>query len=141
VISGQVLPGDHKTTSQVGTDFFNRLRPNHQYSAYVLGAQQVLGLQTEEFMVNALQVKPKPLTARGTPPHFTRQITRRSAEDILEFKLAVQWAVSSYLNWSDANNWPIGNVDACASWGGCSFLEICSAPAQLRENLIEAKFN
>lgn len=138
--NGNVLPADHKTSSIIGHDFFNRLKPNHQYTGYLLGAQQVLGLQTDSFLVNCLQVKPKPTTARGTPPHFTRQITSRSEEDVREFVETVRWAVRSYLSWLATNEFPLGHVDACTMFGGCGFLDICSAPQQLRENLLEAKY-
>lgn len=136
-----ILPADHKTSSVVGNDFFNRLKPNHQYTGYILGAQQVLGIDSDQFLVNCLQVKARPLTARGSGPHFTRQVTKRSDQDIQEFKEAVLWAVRSYLLWDETNVWPIGHVDQCGMYGGCQYLDICGAPDQLRENMIEAKFN
>lgn len=136
----ELLPGDHKTSSQMGNDFLNRIKPNHQYTGYVVGVQRVLGLDTEKFLVNGIQVKPKPLTARGGPPHFTRQITTRTSEDIAEFIAVVQGAVENYLRWESANVWPLGNVDSCAMWAGCQFLEVCSAPNALRQNILSAKY-
>ncbi len=138
---GSVLPADHKTTSRLGSDFFNRLKPNHQYSGYILLAQQVLGLDTQEFLVNALEVKARPKTARGKDVSFARQITSRSPADMAEFKDAVMWAVRSYLSWLDTSVWPLGHVNECTSYGACQFLDVCGAPSQLRENLIEAKFS
>jgi len=79
--SGIVLITDHKTTSVLGQNFFDRLNPNFQYTFYVWGAQECLGIDSDSFLVNALQVKPKPKTARGTPPNFTRQITQRSINE------------------------------------------------------------
>lgn len=137
----RALPTDHKTTSIVGSDFFNRLKPNHQYTGYLLIAQRALNLPTNEFLVNALQVKAKPLTTRGSAPNFTRQTTSRSELDIAEFTQSVIYAVKSYLDWMRTNTWPIGHVDACTMYGGCQFLEVCSAPSQLRENLLAAKFS
>jgi len=139
-INGNVLPADHKTTSRLGADFFNRLKPNHQYTGYLLGAQRVLGLQTNEFMVNGIEVKEKPKTPRGKGVSFSRQPTVRNETDIKEFIDAVIWATKSYLQWADTNNWPIGNVDSCTMWGGCNYLEVCSAPPKLRENLLESKY-
>lgn len=138
--TGELLPGDHKTTSQLGIDFLNRVKPNHQYTAYIIGAQRALGLQGENFMINGIQTKARPLTSRGSGPNFTRQITRRTAEDIKEFEASLLWSVRSYLNWRETNSWPLGNVDACAMWGGCPYLEVCSAPNELRQNILEAKF-
>lgn len=135
-----ILPTDHKTSSIVGNDFFNRLKPNHQYSGYLMLANRVLKLTTQEFLVNCLQVKERPKTARGTGPHFTRQVTSRNQHDMVEFEQTVLWAVRSYLFWRDAQSWPLGGVTECTAYGGCQFLEICSSPTQLRENLLEAKF-
>lgn len=138
--TGSILPGDHKTSSQMGLDFLNRIKPNHQYTGYVMGVQRVLGLPTEDFLINGIQVKPRPLTARGGPPTFTRQITRRTESDFAEFADAVEWAVRSYLNWQELNKWPLGNVDACSQWGGCGFLDVCAAPNELRQNILESKY-
>lgn len=139
-LNGHVLPGDHKTSSQMGGDFLNRIKPNHQYTGYLIGAQRVLGLQTQDFLVNGIQVKSRPLTARGGPPTFTRQITNRTPLDIAEFTDVVEWNVRSYLAWQERNVWPLGNVDACSMWGGCGFLDVCSAHNQLRNNILESKY-
>lgn len=138
--TGALLPGDHKTSSQMGNDFLNRIKPNHQYTGYLFGANHALGLESEDFLVNGIQVKARPLTARGSPPTFTRQITKRTPDDFREFADAIDWAVRSYLKWEESECWPIGNVDACSMWGGCSYLDVCSAPNALRKNILEAKY-
>jgi len=139
--TGEILVGDHKTTSQLGSQFLNRIKPNHQYTGYVIGAQRALGIGSESFLVNGIQVKRKSLTARGGPPTFTRQITRRTPQDVEEFLEALHWSVRNYLAWKTAGSWPLGHVDACSAYGGCAFLDVCSAPNQLRSNIIEAKFS
>lgn len=137
---GRLLPADHKTTSVLGSDFFNRLKPNHQYTGYILIAQHVLGMDVNEFLVNGIQVKEKPKTARGSSPNFSRQITTRSETDYIEFKQTVVWSVRALLQCQAENQFPLGHVDACTHYGGCQFLEVCSAPSQLRENILSAKF-
>ncbi len=139
-VTGEALVCDHKTTSMLGQEFFNRLRPNHQYTGYIFGGRHCLGLDTNNFLVNAIEVKARPLTARGGPPKFTRQITIRDEQDIAEFKDTVLWAVKSYLTWQGQNVWPLGEVNACAMYGGCSFLDVCSAPSSLRNNILESKY-
>jgi hypothetical protein len=135
-----ILVCDHKTSSVVGKDFYNRLKPNHQYTGYVFLAKEDLGLETDKFMVNCIEVKAKPKTARGSDPRFPRQVTTRADEDIQEFKDAVIDAVFRYLDWLNRPQWPIGNVNSCAMYGGCSFLEICSSPQVIRENIINIKY-
>jgi hypothetical protein len=138
--TGQIVIVDHKTTSQVGKDFYNRLKPNHQYSCYVWLANHVLGLSTQRFMVNGIEVKAKPKTDRGSPPQFPRQITSRTDEDLDEFRDAIHFYVKSYLQWMRSGKWPMGHVDACGQWGGCSFLKICSAPNEIKKNIIAAEY-
>jgi len=138
--SGVVLPCDHKTTSILGSDFYTRLNPNAQYSGYIFLAQQCLGIETDSFLVNALQVKPRPTTARGTPPNFVRQVTKRTPDDIAEFKESVVHSVRSYLSSLINNTWPLGDVNACSMYGGCTFHNICSAPRSLRSDVISATY-
>lgn len=138
--TGEILPGDHKTSSQMGMDFLNRVKPNHQYTGYAWLARRALGIESENFLVNGIGVKARPLTNRGGPPTFTRQVTRRSDADFAEFADVLLYAVENFLRWQESGVWPLGHVDACANFGGCQFLEVCSAPNQLRDNILSAKF-
>ncbi len=139
-VTGEELPGDHKTTSRMGTEFFQRLKPNHQYTGYLMGARKCLNINTENFCVNGIESKARPKTERAGPPKFTRQITSRSEEDFAEFTSVIREAVGNYLRWQDSGNWPLGDVNACAMYGGCGYLDVCAAPNQLRQNILEAKF-
>ena len=138
--TGVTLPCDHKTSSVVGNDFYVRVAPNHQYTGYLWLAQKCLGLEVDSFLVNCIQVKPRPTTARGTPPHFPRQVTKRSPDDIEEFREAVLHAVRSYLSANEQSIWPLGDVNSCSMYGSCTYHSICSSPKSLRENIIDAAF-
>ena len=138
--TGVILPGDHKTSSVVGNDFYARLKPNHQYSGYVWLAQNALKLECDAFLVNCLQVKARPLTARGGPPQFPRQVTKRTVADLSEFREAVIWAVRQYVTALETGVWPIGEVNSCAMYGGCQYLPVCSSPAEIRANVLDASF-
>jgi len=145
--NGTVLVTDHKTSSVVGEQFYNRLLVNHQYSGYILLAQRVLGLDTQNFMVNAIQVKPRPVTARGTAPHFPRQVTVRTPEMLEEFIHTLRYSVKQFLvlrvqaEKDGIYAFPLGNVSACAAYNGCQFLKVCGAPRMLRENILDAEYN
>ncbi len=139
-VSGQILPGDHKTASSL-YDFYDKVSPNFQYTGYLMAARQVLGYDTDLFLVNALQVKQPPKTARGSPPDFARQITQRTQEDYDELKLSVIDVVSNFLRYRANHHFPMSASGACtASYGSCTYRDICAAPASLRENIISAKY-
>lgn len=140
ITTGEILVADHKTSSVVGPEFYNRLKPNHQYTGYLMGAQKVFGLKTNSFMVNCIQVKERPKTSRGTPPHFPRQVTTRTVTDYKEFLETVLFYVKIYLDATQSGNFPLGPTNACATYGGCSFLSVCSAPIELRETILQSKF-
>lgn len=136
-----ILPADHKTSSRVGNDFYNRLKPNPQYSGYFLLAKEVLGIEGSGFLVNCLQTKARPLTARGGPPNFPRQVTTRSDFDLQEFKEQVVEETKKYLSWRKRNVWPLGPVSSCTEWSGCEYREICAAEPEIRETMLENKFD
>lgn len=139
--TGVILPTDHKTSSIVGPDFYNRLKPSHQYTAYLLGSRLLLNKpDLDSFLVNCIQVKPEPTTSRGQPPHFPRQVTKRNDGDIAEFTDVVRECVTNFLRYRSTQMWPLGPVNSCTAYGGCQFLDVCSAPGMLRENMLKAKY-
>jgi len=118
--TGEIIVGDHKTSSALsfgGSSYFDRDKPNHQYTAYMLGAQEVFGFETENFCVNVVEVKARPKTARGQPPSFPRQITRRTKEDFEEFLQILVYYVQRYLECKKENFWPLGPVGSCNAYG------------------------
>lgn len=139
--TGDILPGDHKTTSQLGTPFYQRLNPNFQYTFYSWAAREVLGLQTENFLVNAIQVKEVPKTARGSAPQFARQVTTRRESDIEELKYALIAAVGVHMAERKNNFFPMSAPGPCSNYGGCQYLDICASPKELRETVIKARFH
>lgn len=122
---------DHKTTSQLGTTFFNRLKPNHQYTGYTMGAKRCLGIETDLFMINAVGVY-------KTKQDFARQFTDRTEEDFEGLKSAVLDGVRRYLQAKKTEIWPQSSPDPCTNWGGCQYLRVCEVPRKLRENVIAA---
>ena len=140
VRSGLVMLADHKTTSKLGSSFYDRCKPNHQYTGYVLGAQRSLGLTTNLFMVNGIFV--------GKTQQFARQVTSRDAEDFRELEATALYFANHWHNaiekfesgLSFEDCFPQSAPNACTMWGKCDYYDICSVPAKLRENIIRAKW-
>lgn len=141
--SGEIILGDHKTSSSLTygeSSYFDRDKPNHQYTLYMLGAKRVFGIETESFMVNVVEVKARPKTARGSAPSFPRQITKRTEEDFDEVREVVMKGVMDYLQAYGTNTWPMGNVDVCNKYGGCQFKRVCASPKSMRETILKNQF-
>lgn len=131
--SKMVYIADHKTTSALGEEFYNRIKPNHQYTGYVMAAQKVLGINTNKFMVNGIQVA-------KTKSEFARQVTERNEEDFKELELAVKNAVATYLVSYEDHQWPMHAPNPCSNYGGCQYLNVCNSPESIRENIIKSKW-
>lgn len=130
--TGEVFVVDHKTTSSLGKEFIARANPNHQFTGYIWGARQ-MGVETNKFMVNGIQVA-------KTKCEFLRVPTERHAEDFYELTNAVMTAVNSYIHGLELKLWPMSAPTACTMWGSCQFLDACSVPKTLRENVIAARW-
>ena len=131
-ISGQVLICDHKTTASLGSQFYNRIKPSHQYTGYVWAAKECLGIDTNYFMVNGIQVA-------KTKAEFARQQTERTEEDFTELKMAIIEIVDRLLRANNSGNFPM-NTNSCSNYGSCQYHEVCSAPLKLRNAILNNKY-
>lgn len=144
VRTNQIILGDHKTTSALGWgsqgSYFDREKPNLQYSCYVYGAKEAYGLDSQNFMVNIIEVKLRPKTEKAKGPSFPRQITSRTEDDLLEMKEALIYYVMKFLESTRTGQFPLGPVGACNSYGSCQYRTVCAAPKSIRPNILNAKF-
>ena len=143
VTNKDIIVCDHKTSSYLnfgGSSYFDRAKPNSQYTGYLMGAREVFKLDTNMFMVSIVEVKAKPKTARGSAPSFPRQLTSRDDNDYAEYKESVVYYARAYLRAIETGVWPIGPVSSCDAYGACSYRMVCSSPKELRENILKSKF-
>ncbi len=77
-----ILTVDHKTTSSLGSDFYNRIKPNFQYIGYTYATRKHFGIAANAFMVNGIQIA-------KTKQAFARQVIHVTDDDIAEFKQAL----------------------------------------------------
>lgn len=131
--TGNVVVCDHKTTSALGNDFYNRVRPNFQYVGYVMAAQRALGLATDTFLSNGVQVA-------KTKKEFARQVTKVTDEDFVELRNAVEYAIEDYATCAVRGIWPMSTPNACCMYGACAYRQVCEVPNALKENVISALY-
>ena len=126
--TGEVVVVDHKTSSSLGTDFMNRIKPNLQFSAYAWAANK-MGLKVSRVMVNGIQVA-------KTKTDLVRVFTERTVADFKEMEETFFEARRLYDYSATYNVWPLNSL-ACSNWGGCPYKEVCSLPPQYRDNALE----
>lgn len=128
VETGEIVVCDHKTSSSLGSDFLNRIKPNIQFSIYAWAAQ-VLGYKVNRVMVNGIQVA-------KTKVDLLRVFTERNSHDLLEMFDTIEDSIALYTHAELSKNWPI-NSASCGNWGGCQYRDICSLNAPFRETAIQ----
>jgi hypothetical protein len=139
LITGALVPTDHKTTSRLDSSFYNRIRPNSQFTSYLWLCRKN-GFNTNSFMINGIQSKAIPKTARGTPPEFARQITSRTNDEYETYEKEVVYYTMRHLDMLASGYFPNGPVNACSMYRGCQFLDMCSVSTAMRNNIIQSKY-
>jgi len=133
IVTGEQFITDHKTTTQLGKDFYNRIKPNHQYTGYVWLAQKDLHIDTNQFLVNGLQVA-------KTRRALARQFTERNQEDFDELRDAVVHNVERYLSAQDSGTFPQNAPNPCTMYGGCGYRGVCDLPQGMREQNLKMNY-
>lgn len=128
-----ILVTDHKTTSSLGVEFYKRIKPNHQYTGYILLVKEALGLAVEGFLVNGIQVA-------KTKTAFARQFTHRDEADFAELRAALVAGVTEYLACKVTGIWPQSAPNPCSMYGGCAYHSICEVNPVLREQVIKSLY-
>jgi len=140
----QLMVIDHKTSYSLGPQFFATFNPNHQFSAYLLGATEILGEPVTTLLVNCLlshknEMRPEKL--------FQRVPTTRSLyqHEFLKEEIVSFWT-HSIRAYREHNSWP-RNDDRCQRYpGGCEYHPLCTdvnvdyrkiipSPSQYRESV------
>lgn len=124
----EIVVCDHKTSSSLGADFLNRVKPNIQFSIYTWAANQ-LGFKVDQVMVNGIQVA-------KTKADLLRVFTKRDQNDFDEMFETINDSVVLWKQAKASKIWPM-NSSSCGQWGGCQYKEICSFSRDTRESAIQ----
>lgn len=130
--TGEIAITDHKTTSSLGNDFIKRAMMSTQFMGYLAGARAV-GVPSNVFMTNGIGV------FKG-PKKFLRLFNEYNADRMVDF---YDWAMHNTIRWLLANKtgaFPISAPGPCSQWGGCQFIEACSAPVAQREFILKGLY-
>lgn len=132
--TGQVFILEHKSTSMLGSQYFNQFRPNNQVTGYVWAAQQLSGANVAGALINAIGVYAKGATK------FERQLTSRTQFEIDEWKQNVKHVCDEIRRAELNDTWEM-RTNSCVQYGRCEFLNICQlGQAKERQRLLEQDY-
>ena len=138
---GAIYVMDHKTTSQLGPQFFNKFKPNLQMSGYVWAARRLGFTNCSGILVDGILVASGLLEAsrraRLTP--LARDISTRSEEELKEWEHTVLEIHDDIGECEGSGVWT-PNFDACCDYGECPYRRICVEDGEVREKVIGMDF-
>jgi hypothetical protein len=131
VETGELVVCDHKTTSTLGTNFYQQVKPRLQFALYAWAMRSSL-LPIRSVMMNGIQVA-------KTKQEFARVFADYGPDEDAELRMTIYDVVNRYLTAVSTQTWPMSTSN-CAQWGGCQYHEICSAKAAQREYVIQSNY-
>ena len=128
---------DHKTTSRLGYEFFNKIKPNMQFDGYIIAARRLGYPKCDSVLLDAL------LTAKGlcipaqlsklTP--LARDISSRTTEELDEYVHDIHEIVDDLRDCYMQDRWS-RNTESCCDYVECPYRKICKEEPAIREAII-----
>lgn len=117
--SQRVYVLEHKTTSVMGSGYFNQFRPNNQITGYIWASSKMSGLHVSSALVNAIGMYKVGATK------FDRQPSFRDDVEVVEWKRNVQITCAEIKFHETHGYWPM-RTQACTLYGRCEFHSVHS---------------
>jgi hypothetical protein len=148
--NGWLYGVDHKTTSSLGSSYFNRFKPDLQMFGYTWALRELFGSRVQGMLVNAISTAKTAGQVGSKAQAFARQLVTRTQKELdlyPETMISLLWKVhQAEATWEDAASgqpdklaYFLGsgvarslanfhfppNFDSCTDYGSCQYRELC----------------
>lgn len=125
---GIIYVMDHKTTSQMGQNYFNKFSNSLQLGLYIYVVRKILGLNCSAGIIDALQVAK---TVNG----MERKCFEYSEDKIKRVMLNIGKICSDIKSENYYHNY-----FACGNYGKCDYLDYCSSDLAWKDVMLKEDF-
>lgn len=133
-LNGHIYVEDHKTTAQMGAQYFRQFELSPQMMGYVWIARQLIKMPIAGVRINAHAVY-------KTQSKFEREIISFSDARLVDWAQNYNIQVSRIKHAHETNTF-VRNFGACAGkYGMCQYADVCSVRPDLRHRVLEADFD
>ena len=108
---------EHKSTSQLGSYYFDQFKPNNQVTGYVWAAGLLSGKRVGGAIINALGIY------KSSPTKLERQITTRSDASIMEWLTNLKNSCEMIKERERTGYWPM-YTGSCTMYGKCEYHDV-----------------
>lgn len=127
--NGQLWVFEHKTTSQLGSYYFDQFKPNNQVTGYIWAAEKLSGRKVSGAIINAIGAYKTGATK------FERGMTARHAQDLIEWAENVR-VVCNQIKRAEKEGFSMSTA-ACTLYGKCEYhsVHVLSHPLERQKRL------
>lgn len=127
--NGQLWVFEHKTTSQLGSYYFDQFKPNNQVTGYIWAAEQLSGRKVQGAIINAIGVYKTGATK------FERGMTARHPQDLKEWLENIR-IVCNQIKRAEKEGYS-QSTGACTLYGKCEYhsIHVLSHPSERQKRL------
>jgi hypothetical protein len=123
---GQIMLVDHKTTSYINQKFIKSFNPNHQFSGYLLAANELIkpAKPITTLLINCLLTHP---TESRPEKLFARPPTTRNLWQLAQVReQLISWWNNVVRVCRKTNSWPQDD-HRCQDYSGCEYHPLCTS--------------
>ncbi len=121
---------DHKTTSRLGSTFWNKFQLSSQMLGYSWALQQLLGETPAGVILNVAALR-KP-TRTGKSCEFIRQSFMYTEDAILEWRDDTLTSIADFVSSSVRGEFPPSKCNCIRVYGQCSYFDACCLKKEAR---------
>lgn len=116
---------DHKTTSYLGSTFYNMSKPNGQFTGYIYAADCEYG-EVGTLIVDGLLV-PYPYKSKPLVTDFQRVVTSRTPKELEMWAENIRGIVCNINKWRKSKLFPKYDkgYNCSSRWGECAYRNLC----------------
>lgn len=114
---GGIYVLEHKSTSVLGSYYFNQFKPNNQVTGYIWAAGKLSGQKVGGALVNAIGVY------KAGATKFERQITNRSEAEIQAWLINLRNSCQMIADCERRGFWP-QHTGSCTIYGKCEYHDV-----------------
>ena len=133
---GQAIVIDHKTSSQLGSLYFDGQRVSAQFEGYAWAFEQLTGIPAAGYCINAIRTKEPPAKPKGGWDAWWSEGFQRHKEYLRPGQLE-EWHKNTITHireffWHYGNDFMPQRKKACTLYGKCPYYDTCYLPIEQR---------
>lgn len=142
--NGQFLIEDHKTASQMRSDYFKGFELDNQMIGYAVLAELVTGLPIAGVRINAHFIRKSDSVFERRTIQFTQERLKAWSKNydywLARIELSRQMMIDGYDEYR-AQAWPQAFSACAGKYGMCTYAEVCAMPPRLQTATLEAYYD